>query len=80
VGFFVAEAITYIDSTAIDMLRALQAELSEQGIVLAVARAKRMLVDIFDSTGLTEAIGREHLYPSVRAGVAAYESRVGRSG
>jgi hypothetical protein len=62
------------------MLRPLQRELSDQGIVFAVARAKRMLVDIFDSTGLTEAIGREHLYPSVRAGVAAYERRLGGTG
>jgi SulP family sulfate permease len=70
-----AEAVVYIDSTAIDMLRALQRELAERGIVFAVARAKGMLRDVFDSTSLTERIGSENLFPSVRSAVRAFEDR-----
>jgi SulP family sulfate permease len=70
-----AEAVVYIDSTAVDMLRALQRELADRGIVFAVARAKGMLRDVFDSTSPTERIGSENLFPSVRAAVKAFEER-----
>jgi sulfate permease, SulP family len=72
-----AEAVVYIDSTAVDMLRELQRELADRGIVFAIARAKGMLRDVFDSTGLTRAIGSEHLFPSVRAAVRAFEGAPG---
>jgi SulP family sulfate permease len=72
-----AEAVTYVDATAIDMLLELQAELADQGILLAVARAKGMLRDVFDSTGLTAAIGPENFFPTVRTGVAAFSARTG---
>jgi sulfate permease, SulP family len=68
-----AEAVVYVDSTAIDMLRASQRELADRGIVFAGARAKGMLRDVFDSTGLTERIGTENLFPSVRLAVKAFE-------
>jgi sulfate permease, SulP family len=72
-----AEAVVYIDSTAVDMLRDLQRELADRGIVFGIARAKGMLRDVFDSTGLTRAIGSEHLFPSVRAAVRASEAGPG---
>jgi sulfate permease, SulP family len=72
-----AEALVYIDSTAVDMLRELQRELADRGIVFGIARAKGMLRDVFDSTGLTRAIGSEHLFPSVRAAVQAFEGAPG---
>jgi SulP family sulfate permease len=72
-----AEAVVYIDSTAVDMLRELQRELADRGIVFGIARAKGMLRDVFDSTGLTRAIGSEHLFPSVRAAVQAFEGAPG---
>jgi SulP family sulfate permease len=70
-----AEAVTYVDATAIDMLRDLQAELAEAGIVFAIARAKGMLRDVFASTGLDSVVGAENFHPSVRAGVAAFRER-----
>jgi SulP family sulfate permease len=72
-----AEAVTYVDATAVDMLLGLQAELADAGILLAVARAKGMLRDVFDSTGVTAAIGPENFFPTVRTGVAAFSTRTG---
>ncbi len=72
-----AEAVTYVDATAIDMLLGLQAELADAGVLLAVARAKGMLRDVFESTGVTAAIGPENFFPTVRSGVAAFSTRTG---
>ncbi len=69
-----AEAIVYIDSTAIDTLRQVHGELAEQGITLVIARAKGMLRDVFAATGLTETIGAGNFYPTVTAAVDAYRS------
>ena len=47
-------------------------ELQEEQITLVVARLRtRMLPDI-EAAGLTDAIGPEHLYPSVKLAVAAF--------
>jgi SulP family sulfate permease len=70
-----AEAIVYMDSTAVNALARLHADLRSQGVVLAVARAKGSLRDLFKRTGLTAVIGEEHIFPTVRAGVQAYERR-----
>ena len=42
------------------------------GIVLAVARANQPLQEMLKRAGLTERIGAEHLYPTVRTGVQAF--------
>ncbi|GAA2048537.1 SulP family inorganic anion transporter [Catenulispora yoronensis] len=70
-----AEAMTYIDSTAVEALRELHAALRVRGVVLAVARAKWFMMKIFDSSGLTEVIGPEHFHPTVRVGVRAFRDR-----
>ena len=69
-----AEAWTYLDATAIDVLTQLHGELEERGIALCFARLKGRQRDIFDETGLTALIGRERLFPTVRAAVAAFEA------
>ena len=67
-----AEAVTYVDATAVDMLLELRQALADDGVLLTVARAKGMLRDVFDSTGVTRAVGSENFFPTVRAGVAAF--------
>jgi len=74
-----AEAVVYMDSTAVDALARLHKELSAHGVVLAVARVKGPLRDLWQRTGLTDAIGEQHVVPTVRAGVRAYEERAGES-
>jgi SulP family sulfate permease len=67
-----AEAIIDIDVTAIEALSTLQRELEHKGIVLAIARANHPLQEMLKRAGLTERIGLEHLYPTVRTGVQAF--------
>jgi sulfate permease, SulP family len=67
-----AEAIIDIDVTAIEALSTLQRELERKGIVLAIARANHPLQHMLKRAGLTERIGPEHFYPTVRTGVQAY--------
>ena len=69
-----AEAWTFLDSTAIDVLIGLHDELEQRGIVLCVARLKGRQREIFDATGLTARIGRDRFFPTIRAAVAAFES------
>ncbi len=69
-----AEAWTYLDATAIDVLTQLHGELEERGIALCFARLKGRQREIFEETGLTALIGRERLFPTVRAAVAAFEA------
>ena len=69
-----AEAWTYLDATAIDVLTRLQVELEQRGIALCFARLKGRQREIFEETGLTARIGPDRLFPTVRAAVAAFES------
>jgi SulP family sulfate permease len=57
-----AEAISYIDSTAVFMLRALVADLKKDNIRFAVAGAIGPARDILYTSGLIEEIGRENLF------------------
>ena len=74
-----AEAWTYLDATAIDVLIHLQDELEERGIALCFARLKGRQREIFEETGLTARIGPDRFFPTVRAAVAAFESARGRT-
>ncbi len=71
-----AESWTYVDTTAISTLRRLRRELSERGVTLAVARAKARLREVFEDTGFLDELGEEHLFPTVRAGAVAFETRM----
>jgi SulP family sulfate permease len=75
-----AEAWTFLDATAIDVLARLHKELAERGIVLGVARLKGRQREIFEETGLTGRIGADCFFPTVRAAVAAFESAHPREG
>jgi sulfate permease, SulP family len=69
-----AEAWTYLDATAIEVLTRLHVELEQRGIALCFARLKGRQREIFEDTGLTTQIGPDRLFPTVRAAVAAFES------
>jgi SulP family sulfate permease len=57
-----AEAINYIDSSAIHMLRQTIQELKNKGIKLVVAGAIGPTRDIFYSSGLIDDIGKENFF------------------
>lgn len=52
-----AEANVEVDITALDALEELRKELTRRGIVFAMARVKRDLLDDLDAYGLTTSIG-----------------------
>jgi len=72
-----AEAVTYIDSTAVHTLRELRSELAAAGITLTIARAKPMVRGVFDSTGFTGELGAANFFPTVGTGVRAFEEHFG---
>jgi SulP family sulfate permease len=72
-----AEAISDFDSTAAEALENLDAELERSGIELWIARANKPLRDLLKVTGLTERLGEENIYVSVRAAVVAFRARYG---
>ncbi|WP_149277137.1 SulP family inorganic anion transporter [Pareuzebyella sediminis] len=57
-----AEAINYIDSSAVHMLRKLIHDLKNKGIKLVIAGAIGPTRDILHSSGLTNDIGKENLF------------------
>jgi SulP family sulfate permease len=72
-----AEAISDFDSTAAEALETLDADLERRGVELWIARANQPLRDLLQVTGLTKRLGKDNLYPSVRAAVMAYHDRFG---
>jgi sulfate permease, SulP family len=70
-----AEPISDFDSTAAEALESLDADLERRGADLWIARANAPLRQLLTATGLTQRLGAEHLYPSVRAAVAAYQAQ-----
>ena len=69
-----AEAWTYLDSTAIDVLIQLHQDIEQRGITMVFARLKTRERLIFEETGLATRIGSDHFFPTVRAAVAAFPS------
>jgi MFS superfamily sulfate permease-like transporter len=68
-----AEANVEVDSTGLDALEALRAELAGRGIELGLARVKQDLLDALTAYGLTESVGRERIFPTLPTAVAAYQ-------
>ena len=52
---------------------------SDDGVDLWIARANGPLRDLLARTGLTKRLGEEHIYPSVRAAVTAYQAQFGEA-
>ena len=66
------EANVEVDSTGLDALDDLRAELTERGVVFALARVKQDLLAALDSYGLVAAIGPDRIFPTLPTAVAAY--------
>jgi SulP family sulfate permease len=69
-----AEAISDFDSTAAEALETLDADLVRREVELWMARANEPLRNLLQATGLTKRLGRDNIYPSVRAAVTAYQA------
>ncbi len=69
-----AEAISDFDSTAAETLENLTADLARLDIELWIARANEPLRKMLQASGLTERLGEENIYLTVRAAVDAYRT------
>jgi len=69
-----AQAITDIDITAAEALRALNKELQQQGIALKFAHANRPLRQVLERIGFTGEIGRESIFHAVHEAAGAFRA------
>jgi len=67
-----ASAITYIDTTGLDMLGELQRELAGHGVELVFARIKGPVHDVLRRAESAGAIGSFRLFPTLRSAVADF--------
>jgi len=74
-----AEAITHTDATGLEALADVVKDLRRDEITLVVARLRTRMEEQFEDAGVMDAIGRGHLYPTVRAAVEASETPDGGS-
>jgi MFS superfamily sulfate permease-like transporter len=79
---FSAESTPALDITGGETLEELRAELEEQGIVFAIAKARGRFEAMLKRTGVAEKIGPQRTFPTIGAGVAAFrgEARAGSGG
>jgi sulfate permease, SulP family len=71
-----AEAIFYVDSSAIAMLQRLRGDLRERGIWLGAARMKTPVRRMISRAGEAAPIDDRDLFPTVREAVDAFEAGV----
>jgi MFS superfamily sulfate permease-like transporter len=70
------EAVTHVDLTGAAALEETRSTLADEGITLAIARAKRQVRTILDDAGLTASIGSANLFPTIAAAVAACTAHI----
>ena len=68
---FDAEALTHVDATGVDALESLVRSLRDEGITFVFARVKGPMRQALGEAGVLDLVGERHLYPTVRAAVAA---------
>ncbi|MEI6389726.1 MAG: sulfate permease [Verrucomicrobiota bacterium] len=72
-----AQAITEIDVTAAEALRALKVELEKQGIAMKFAHTNRPLREILQRIGFTSELGQESFFHAVHECAEAFQARFG---
>ncbi|WP_432173225.1 SulP family inorganic anion transporter [Streptomyces sp. Tue6028] len=71
------EANVEVDITALDAVDAVRRELTDRGIVFALARVKQDLLDDLTAYGLAESVGPDLVFPTLPTAVAAYRTWCG---
>ena len=67
------EGNTEVDITGLDALDQVRRECEADGIVVALVRVKRELLEALVRHGVAERIGLAHIYPTLPTAVEAYE-------
>ncbi|MCX4706116.1 SulP family inorganic anion transporter [Streptomyces sp. NBC_01373] len=68
------EANVEVDITALDAVDELRRELTDRGVVFALARVKQDLRDDLEAYGLVETVGTGRIFPTLPTAVAAYRT------
>ncbi|MEU6350783.1 sulfate permease [Streptomyces sp. NPDC047072] len=68
------EANVEVDITALDAVDELRRELTDRGVVFALARVKQDLLDDLRAYGLADAVGPDLIFPTLPTAVTAYHS------
>lgn len=68
---FDAEGLVGVDSSGVEALDAIRADLAREGVSFAVARLKAPVRERFDAAGLTEGIGADRFHGTIRDAVEA---------
>lgn len=63
------------DITAVDAMEQLRSELTNRGIVFAMARVKRDLHDELVASGLLDRVGEDRIFPTLPTAVEAFRAR-----
>jgi high affinity sulfate transporter 1 len=66
------EANVEVDITALDAVDELRRELTDRGIVFALARVKQDLLDDLQAYGLADSVGNDRIFPTLPTAVEAY--------
>ncbi len=70
-----AEAIHDLDITAAEMLKELASELADDGIELLFARVHQTVREMMQRSGVEDAVGADHIYPTIQVGVVDFLAR-----
>jgi SulP family sulfate permease len=70
-----AEAITDLDTTAVEILERLLGELSDEGVTLSFARVRTPVREMMKTTGFEEKAGSENFYLTIEQAVRAVRGR-----
>ncbi|QFQ98097.1 sulfate permease [Streptomyces phaeolivaceus] len=68
------EANVEVDITALDAVDRLRRELTDRGVVFALARVKQDLMDDLKAYGLADSVGADLIFPTLPTAVAAYRT------
>lgn len=74
-GLIDADMISNFDSTAAEAMENLDTDLERVGIELWIVRPNEPLREMLRVTGLTKRLGKENIYPTVRAAVIAFQEQ-----
>ena len=70
-----AEAIHNLDITAAEMLKELASELADDGIELLFARVHQTVREMMQRSGVEDAVGPDHIYPTIQEAVDDFLAR-----
>jgi sulfate permease, SulP family len=70
-----ASATNHLDSTAVEALEDVRAELAQRGITFSIAGMHSIPREMVERSGLADRIGRSMLFESAEAAVVAFQAR-----